>query len=150
MPDAASSRVWRGATRQKERWKRAWRPAWGAARLLVRHLALCVGAISLSCVPVWCGMPPDGACVSRRQAAKHQQSRGQPGASLRRPRLVESVQAACARALAASGRGPSCLGLLGLALQALGCDTSPGRATGPLRAHSEAAVRLCGPADVAD
>ena len=66
-----------------------------------------LGAVSLSCVPVWCGMPPDGACVSRRQAAKRQQSRGQPGTSLRRPRLVESVQAACARALAASGRGPS-------------------------------------------
>ena len=44
-----------------------------------------------------------------------------------------------------------CLGLLGLALQALGCDTSPERATGPLRADSEAAVRLCGPAaDVDD
>ena len=49
------------------------------------------------------------------------------------------------------GRVPaSWVGLLGLTLQALGCDAHSGRAAGSLRAHTEAAVRLRGPADVAD
>ena len=146
LPDPASSRVWRGATRQKERRKRAWRKrnvGQGAARLLVRHLAL--SKAPSPCPACLCGV----ACLLMARACRGVRVRSvnSPEDNRVPPYAIRDSWVGPSSVCSCPGRRPDPARLLGLALQALGCEHLG--TAGPPRADSEAAVRLCGPA-VAD